>query len=72
MSKMAIRSAFRQNTKICNSHNSTDECRINGTDFWLMTSYSVDVGGSTTPYNVSQKSMIHGVASLKTVFRCGI
>ena len=60
---MTIRNALRRTTYFFNRHNSTDECRINGTDFWVMTSCTVDLGGSTTPYNVSQKTMIHGVAS---------
>jgi hypothetical protein len=54
---------FRQPTKFCNRHNSTDGYTINGTDFWVMTSCTVDVGDSTTPYNVGQSTMIHGVAS---------
>jgi len=46
---MAIRSAFGQTTKFYNRHNSTNQYRINGTDFWVMTSCTVEVGGSTTP-----------------------
>jgi len=46
---MVIRSALGQTSKICNRHNSTEVYRINGTDFWVMTSCTVEVGGSTTP-----------------------
>jgi len=59
---MAIINSFRQITKFCNRLNSTEVYRINVTDFWVMTSYTVDLGCSTTPYNVSQSTMIHGVA----------
>ena len=58
---MAIRSAFTQTTKFCNRHNGTDGYRINGTDFCVMTSCTDDVGNSTTPYNVNQSTMMHGV-----------
>jgi len=47
-SKMAIRNAFRQTKNFCNRHNSTDGYRINGTELWVMTSCTVEVGGSRT------------------------
>jgi hypothetical protein len=37
--------------------------RINGTDLWVVTSCTDQVGGNTTPYNVSRTTMIHGVTS---------
>jgi len=45
--------------------------RINGTDVWDVTTCTVDVGSSTTPYNVSQSTMIHSVVFRQTVFRYG-
>ena len=45
--------------------------RINGTDVWGVTSGTVDVGSSTTPYNVSQSTMIHGEVFWQTEFWYG-
>jgi len=65
---MAIRNAFRKNTKNSNRHNSTDEYRINDTVFWVMTSCTFDVGCSKTPYNVSQKTIITASHSRRQYF----
>jgi len=68
---MAIRYAFRQGTNFCSRYNSADGYGTNGSDFWDMTSCTVDVEGSTTPHNVRQSTVIHGVAYWKTLFRNG-
>ena len=68
---MTIRSVCNHTTRFCNRCNSTDKYRINGTDVWDVTTCTVDVGSSTTLYNLIQSTMIHSVVFMQIVFRYG-
>ena len=53
-------------------YKSTIGYTINGTDMWGVTSsMDIYIGVRTTLYNIRQSTMIHDVASKKTVLRYG-